>query len=39
MMDREITVLGDFETFLPKLGTIPENRKKSVNYGAALKRG
>jgi len=39
MMDREISVLGDFEMFLPELGTIPENRKESVTYGTALKRG
>jgi integron integrase len=28
MMDREASVLGDFETFLSKLGTIPENKTK-----------
>lgn len=28
MMDRKISVLGDFETFLSKLGTIPENKTK-----------
>jgi hypothetical protein len=39
MMDREISVLGDFETFLPELGTIPENRKESVTYGTALIHG
>jgi hypothetical protein len=39
MMDREISVLGDFKMFLSKLGTIPEYRKESVTYGTALKRG
>ena len=28
MMDREASVIGDFETFLSKLGTIPENKTK-----------
>jgi len=31
-MDRETGVLGDFKTFLSKLGTIPENKTKFYLY-------
>jgi len=48
-MDREIRALGDFETFLLKSGTIPENKNKfylhwvrkflkSVNYQSVPKK-
>src|SRR3972149_247732 len=32
MMDRETGALKDFETFLSKLGTIPENKTKFYIY-------
>ncbi len=28
MMDREVGMLRDFETFLSQLGTVPENKTK-----------
>jgi|GEM_PF-4283153 len=32
-MDSEMSMLGDFETFLSKLGTIPEKKSSSIFTG------